>query len=375
MLDPERHELPLEQALSKRIRAFRQIAIAKQADPPEVDLTLPRDSVVNPRVSDAVAAALEAGDTHYTARTGIARLREAIATLSTFQGFPSTTDTTVVTNGGSEALFIALQTLTSSGDRVVLVGPFPAEVETLVRFIGGVPERIPSPGNINLDGAAIVVASQASGISGRYLQDNLLETLLSDAARNGTSVILDRSDVDNSYQIPEPFYRPDLSGDIITIGSFSGAYGLAGWRAGYFTAPEDLIPRLAGLKESMSISTTTPTQFAMLAALEHRDEILCAARDDFASRRDLATTLLQQHKLSFEIPSVYPGLLIDLRATGLDDIDVAARLEADAGVRVGAGSMYGPSLAGRIRIDLRSRQADLEEGIRRIATFLNGYQR
>lgn len=112
----------------------------------------------------------------------------------------------------------------------------------------------------------------------------------------------------------------------------------------------------------------------MLAALEHCDEILAAARDDFASRRDLATTLLQQHKLSFEIPNVYPGLLIDLRTTGLDDIDVAARLEADAGVRVEAGSVYGRLLTGRIRIDLRAPQSVLEEGIQRIAAFQSGDQ-
>jgi len=227
---------------------------------------------------------------------------------------------------------------------------------------------------LDLDGAAIVVVSQASGISGRLQDDSLLESLLNDAARHGATVILDRSDVPDCYRKQRPFSRPDLTGNIITIGSFSGAYGLAGWRAGYFTAPEELMPRLAGLKESMSISTTTPTQFAMLAAIEHGDDILETARADFAARRDLATTLLQQYDLAFEIPAVYPGLLIDLRSIGLNDCEIAARLETDAGVRVEAGSAYGPSLSGNIRIDLRCGQSDLEEGIQRIATFLNGGQ-
>jgi arginine:pyruvate transaminase len=372
MLDTERDQEPLERALSKRIQPFRQFRAPGQPQPPAVDLTLPGGTAVHPLISSAVVAALEAGETHYTTGTGIARLRAAIAAQSALQGFPSTGDTVVVTNGGSEALFITLQTLVARDDSVVLFDPCSEHLETLVRFIGGVPERASSPEESDLDGAAIVVVSQASGISGRLLDDSILETLLNDAARHGVTVILDRSNVPNCYVELSPFLRPDLTGETITIGSFSGAYGLAGWRAGYFTAPEHLIPRLAGLKESMSISTTTPTQFAMLAALEHDDEILGAARGTFASRRDLAMSLLQQHGLQFEVPAIYPGLLIDLRDTGQDDVDIATRLATNAGVRVEAGSLYGESLSGRIRIDLRSPQADLEEGIQRIAAFLGG---
>ena len=362
---------PMERAMAERVQPFRQRMAEPAPAGQRLDLTNPAGYILPAeQIRQAVISALEAGETRYTARTGIEPLREAIAARSTSEGFPTTPETCVVTNGGSEGLFIALQSLIIPGDLVALVGPVAPQVAALVRFVGGRVERVPGLPLSGLDSASVVVLTAASGIDGRLTANNLLAELLEDAAGSGTIVILDRSAVPDCYDQPQPFPRPDLAADIVTIGSFSGAFGLAGWRAGYFTAPERLIARLAGLKESMSISTTTPTQFAMLAALQDADAVLETARAETRARRNMVTGLLQAHGVEFETPGVYPGFLIDVRQTGIPDDEVARRLEIEHGVRVEAGSTLAQSLEGFIRIDLGTQAETLRAGVEQIAQLL-----
>ena len=65
-----------------------------------------------------------------------------------------------------------------------------------------------------------------------------------------------------TFQFPEP----ELGSKLLTTGSFSLAYEMAGWRAGYFTAPAEHAGTMLELKQAMSICTSAVSQFAALAA-------------------------------------------------------------------------------------------------------------
>lgn len=361
------HDTPFERALAERILPLRAFG-EERVESVELDLCLPESPLQNAAVSAAVIEALETGETHYTARTGIDSLRTEIATRSTEEGFPASPATTVVTNGGSEAMYIALQTLITPGRRVLLLEPCPPSIDLLVEFIGGIVQRVPSADDLQPAGDPLIVLAPASGFDGRRMPDSVVADILKQASGTAT-VLLDRSSIPDCYEEQPPFAAPELTADAVTIGSFSGAYGLAGWRVGYFSAPEHMQTRLAGLKESMSISTTTPSQFAALAALRQADDILDEARRQFATRRGLVTGLLDQLGIVYARPEVYPGLLLDMRSTGQSDIEVAQWFESEASVRVEPASRYGSHLAGWVRIDLRAPRDVLTEGIRRIATL------
>ena len=104
-----------------------------------LDLTTPETIQPPEHVRKAAKAALDRGETHYTARPGIEQLRQTIAARSAADGFPTTADRVVVTNGGSEALYIALQSTLRPGDRALLGGPLPSSVARMIRFIGAKP--------------------------------------------------------------------------------------------------------------------------------------------------------------------------------------------------------------------------------------------
>lgn len=335
-----------------------------------LDLTRPEPQETAALIRDAAKAALEGGETHYTARTGILPLRQAVAESSTADGFPATAEGVAITNGGAEALYIALQAVLQPGSRALLCEPVPLRVTDVVQFIGAEPVAVRGIGDACLDGGDVVVAAAPSVLSGLAVPDDDLAALIETALGQNMTVIVDRSAAPNRYQPAPPFGRPDLAAEVVTIGSFSGGYGLAGWRVGYFSSPAASMDRMAGLKEAMSISTTTVSQFAALAALEHSAELLAVQRECFAGRRDTAIEILAPSGVPFIQPDAYPALLIDIRHTGLDDQRFAERLVSETGVLVEPGSLFGESLAGHVRIDLGVEERTLIEGLTRLAAFV-----
>lgn len=357
-------------ALTGRVLGYEPSTGGRPSNPDWIDLTHPEPQETAAPVREAAKAALERGETHYTARTGILPLRQAIAASSTADGFPATVEGVAVTNGGTEALYIALQMTLQPGDRALLYEPVLPRAVDVVRFIGAQPILLTDVGDGQLEDGNVIVVSVPSAISGVAVPDDRLEALLEPAWKQAVPIIVNRSAAPDRYQPAPPFARTDLAADIITVGSFSGGFGLAGWRVGYFTSPPAGMERLAGLKESMSICTTTVAQFAALAAMEHADELLAGERERFTRRRDMTVQILAASGIPVMRPDVYPALLIDIRRSGMDDRRFAQRLASEAGVVVEPGSLFGESLAGHVRINLGVAETTLIEGVTMLASFV-----
>jgi aspartate/methionine/tyrosine aminotransferase len=329
------------------------------------DLTTPEALPVTPVVGQAVIDSLERGETGYTSGAGIQEVCEAVAAWSTAAGFPVEAGRVVVTNGASEARYILLRGLVTPGRRVLMTDQFDADTARIAEMVGGevsISAGLPEP-----ESGDLVLVAEASGFEGSRIDQEQIAAFLQAAAGAGATVVVDRSAVFDSYIAPEPFLRPELTGDIYTIGSMAGLLGLDAWRVGYLTSPEATFRRLAELKESMSISTSTPSQYAALSTLEHAGEILEAARQQATTRRDRATGLLDAAGIGYRMPDISPGLLIE---AGMDDVR-AADLLAAQGVRVEPGSVFSERLSGWLRIDLRAPVDVLEDGIRQMVAVLN----
>lgn len=178
-------------------------------------------------------------------------------------------------------------------------------------------------------------------------------------------VILDLSYADGLY-VPEaiPFSNPDLTSEIILTGSFSTAFGLSGWRIGYFSAPPADLALFNGLKMSMSICTTAVSQFAAATALSGPFDWFVDRRAEFAAGRDLATGLLDEAAIPYVRPDAFPPLLIDVSQLGGGDA-VTEKL-ARQNVAVDPGSRFGKLTSDYIRINLGVPETALRTGIERI---------
>jgi len=354
-----------------RALADRALLLAAELGPVDrprvpglIDLTRPCQDEIPPHIARAAKDALDRGETHYTTRPGIVPLRQAIAARQTADGFPTTADNVVVTNGAAEACYIALQTLLAPGARLLAPDPLPPNLAAMVRFLGADLVRLPTePSNrflptgeaIATAGADVLLLANPSPVTGVAIPPPDLARLAAAALGAGTAVVLDRALATACFDPAlARFPDPDLGARLVTLGSFSTGHGLAGWRVGWFSAPEAQIPKLRELKQAMSICTTAVSQWAALAALEGPTGWYARRRTRFAALRDEVAAHLAGANLRVLPADAFPPLLVDTRAIDPDDRRVVARLRDEVRVVVAPGSIYGEATAGLIRIDLET---------------------
>jgi aspartate/methionine/tyrosine aminotransferase len=163
------------------------------------------------------------------------------------------------------------------------------------------------------------------------------------------------------------------SADVFVVNSFSKYYGMTGWRVGWLVAPVDYVEAIDRLAQNIFLAASTPAQYAALAAF--RPEVLTELnqrRDEFHTRRDYLLPALRA--LGFDIPVTPEGafyLYADSSRLAADSDDLAQRLLEEAGVAITPGLDFGLHAPKRhVRFSYANTQAQLEEGVRRIAAFL-----
>ena len=93
-------------------------------------------------ITEALAAAARAGETHYPDPRGALPLRHALVEkLARENGIRCEPDDVVVTAGGTHALFIAFQALLSPGDELLVLSPHWMAVPKLVALAHGARHR------------------------------------------------------------------------------------------------------------------------------------------------------------------------------------------------------------------------------------------
>lgn len=372
----ERPSTPMGRALAKRVLSHIG---PDQTIAPEtvIDLTTAEPAATPPHIGKSAKAALAQGETHYTDASGIPQLRTAVAQHLADLGFAIDSDNIGISNGGTEAVYIALQVALTPGDRAAVIEPMSQHIVDMIEFIGAEPVRVPTeasngfvpdPADVErIDARALVIASP-SPVTGKRIPDQQLEAVIAAAREKEISVILDLSYAAGLYDpSPVQFTKPHLAEEIVLAGSFSTAHGLAGWRIGYFCSPTADRILLQGLKTAMSICTTGVSQFAAVAALGKPDDWFIARRAHFAANRDRVTTILNEAGLDYIQPDAFPSLLINVAASGGGD--TVARELREQGVIVDSGTGFGESTRDYIRINLGAPEQALVDGTRQIVNI------
>ena len=362
--------------------AQRAVAIAAVQQPSAagaIDLTQPAAPAPPAAVRDAANSALDRGETHYTARPGIPELCAALAARSTTEGLPADPSSVVVTNGGSEALYIALQSVVRRGQRVLLAGPVTPNIPKMIAFIEADAIHLettaatrfaPTAEAIARHEVDVLLLASPSPVTGVAIPPDDLVNIARTAVEQGVTVILDRSLAWCCYDPAlAQFPNPELGATLLTTGSFSLAYDMAGWRAGYFTAPAEHAGTMLELKQAMSICTSAISQFAALAALMDAGDWLSAKRTAMLARRYSAVQRLADAGLFVIVPDAWPYLLIDTRLIHPDDQQAATMLREQARVNVEPASPSSPTLAGYTRITLAASEDIINEGLDRLISF------
>ena len=140
---------------------------------------------------------------------------------------------------------------------------------------------------------------------------------------------------------------------------------MTGWRIGYLICPEYVMDRLMLLSAATITALPVFLQEAAVVALRTPNEEMVQA---YKARRRYVCRRLTSMGLSFPEPEGAFYVFADIRKFGLSSDEFCTRLIREAKVAVVPGSCFGTE--GFIRISYCYSDAELEEGLNRLESFL-----
>ena len=196
----------------------------------------------------------------------------------------------MVTTGTSEANFIALASLVSSGDEVVVVMPNYMQVPGVVTALGArvreVWLREERGWTIDLDALAaavtprtrVICVCQPNNPTGQVLSQAEVQAIVRIADRHGAWILADEVYRGAERSAEE---SPSFSGRgerMIVTGGLSKVYGLPGLRIGWVVAPRERIEAALEIKDYTTIAPATLSEALAEIALARRKQLLERAR-------------------------------------------------------------------------------------------------
>ena len=343
-----------------------------------VDLSVGEPDFPTPEnIIEAGKAAMDAGHTGYTSSNGIPELREALADKLTGQGIDADSDEIIVTPGGKQGLYEAINTLIDDGDEVVLLDPAWVSYEAMVKLSGGSLNRVDlSPYDFQLepglddlaaavsDDTELVIVNSPSNPTGAVYSDEALEGVRDLAVEHDFAVISDEIYERITYGVEQTALGSldGMEDRTITLNGFSKAFSMTGWRLGYIHAPQDLIDQ-AGKLHSHSVSCAVNfVQHAGIEALSERtDEAVVEMREAFRERRDMLADLFAEHGVDVPIGD---GAFYMMLPVDDDDQTWCEEAIQEAHVATVPGSAFGAP--GYARISYAASEERLREAVDRL---------
>lgn len=206
---------------------------------------------------------------HYSRRPGIAPLCQAVAAHLTALGVPAQENDVVISGSSQEARYVALRSL-AVGKTVYVSASDPQVYAAALQFAGATVviladgEELP-----DVAGGLLVVGHGHVGVppDPHVGVRATPEKLAAWAAAHDLSVVADETGAPLDDYVPFASL-PGMASRTLTLGSFDGAPGLGAWQVSWFAGPKPLLTPVRDLKQSITICTSAPSQYAALAALK-----------------------------------------------------------------------------------------------------------
>lgn len=341
-------------------------------------------------VIEAAKAALDTGQTRYTAVAGTMRLREAAALhFARDLGIVTPPEQVIVTAGGKQAIFEALVATVSAGDEVIVPAPWWVSYPQMVRFAGGsvVPLRTHPHQNFRFEPAELealisprtrwLLLNSPGNPTGAIYPASLLEGI-AEVLRRHPQVIVLSDDIyaplsyTGAPHATLAALAPDLVERIVTISGVSKSHAMTGFRIGIASGPRWLIAAMERLQSNSSGNASSISQAAAVAAFEGPQDFLGEWRGHLRKRRDFVVEAINAIPgLATPVPEGAFYCMVDaaplIARFGEDDGHLALHL-LEHGVAVVAASAFGGQSG--FRISFAADDALLEEALRRIAGAL-----
>ena len=303
----------------------------------------------------------------YSPDEGLPEVLESVgAWYGSSYGSPLPVDAICLTIGASQAFWLAIVTLCSAGDEVIVQSPcyfdHPMALGALgIRCVFAPFDEegsgLPSPGVLD---SLITARTRAlllvtpSNPTGAIIPAGQIDELFQLARRRGVALILDET---YSQFIPgggaphRLFALPDWGDHLIHLASFGKTLALTGYRAGLLAASPQFIRQALKIQDTMAVCQPRITQHAIRYGLERLGPWIAEKRDMMTRRHDL-----------FRSEFMKPGNRFRLAASGaffawvrhpwegMSGRQAARRMVEQHGILCLPGEVFGPGLDPYLRL-------------------------
>ncbi|MFP4008849.1 MAG: pyridoxal phosphate-dependent aminotransferase [Spirulinaceae cyanobacterium] len=325
----------------------------------------------------------------YQAVTGIAPLREAIATKLKQENNIEMGDrnAVVVTAGSNMAFMNAILAIAPVGDEIILQTPYYFNHEMAIAIAGCRAVCVETDANyqLRLDAIAAAITPKTRAIvtispnnpTGAVYPAKDLQGVNELCRDRGLYHIHDEAyeyfTYDDAQQV-SPASFPDSSNYTISLFSLSKAYGFASWRIGYMVIPQHLLDAVKKIQDTNLICASVVSQYAALGALQAGKAYCQQHLGAIASVRQTLLEALQPLADRCIVPTAKGAFYLFLKLnTDLDDFTVVKRLIREYRVAVIPGTTFGTTTGCYLRVAYGALQQETtREGIERLTQGLKG---
>ena len=343
-------------------------------------------------IKQAAIAAINAGQTKYTAVDGTASLKKAI--IEKFKkdnGLDYAPDQILVSSGGKQSFYNLAQAVLDAGDEVIIPAPYWVSYPDMVLLANGEPVIAKAEANQNFK----ITASQLRGLINENTRLFVLNSpsnptgmaYTEDELKALGEVLLDHPKIliatDDMYEhilwTGKPFINilnvcPELYDRTLVLNGVSKAYSMTGWRIGYAGGPAEIIKAMKKIQSQSTSNACSISQAAAEAALTGPQDCIAEMLTAFKERHDYVVDRLNNIAGIECLPAdgtfyVFPnitGMLENLPGVS-SDLELAEQLIEKAGVALVPGTAFG--LPNHMRISIATSMENLQKAIDRIEKF------
>ncbi len=333
---------------------------------------------------------LEDGETQYSQNLGRPYLREAIASyLSGLHKKPVDVDRVAAISSGVTSIMLASELLVEPQDRVVAITPLWPNVCAIPQIFGARVERVPlsvREGRWSLDldrlidaltpNTKLLIINSPNNPTGWTINEDAVDAILWHCRRHGIWVLCDDVYERLVYDIAQTSAPSFLSryedGDrIISVNSFSKAWAMTGWRAGWMVVPKELMGDLSKVIEYSFSCMFEPVQRAAALALREGEPEVSRIRRILSHSRTVLVDALKAIP-GVEVPDAGGAMYAFFRIEGeSNSLELAKRLVSDVGLGLAPGLAFGSEGDGWLRwCHAVASDQKLLAGVERLETFL-----
>ena len=334
-------------------------------------------------IRDAGIYSLEKGRTYYTSNSGLLELRDEICNYLKKFDLSYNSDEVLVTVGGSEAIDLAMRTILTPGDEVIIHEPSFVCYKPCALMAGAMPVVIHTKAEDGFklkrkdllekitDRTKLLVLSYPNNPTGAVMTKEDLEEIAKIVIAKNIMVISDEIYAELTYSGKHCSIAslPGMKERTVVVNGFSKAFAMTGWRLGYLAAEKTLAKQITKVHQYAIMCSPTTSQYAAVEALKNGEESIRAMVAEYSDRRKIITDGFDKMGFPCFSPNGAFYIFPSIKRSGLSSEEFCERLLREEKVALVPGTAFGESGEGYVRVSYAYSVAQINAALERIKKF------